>query len=155
MTIFIAADHRGFELKNKLIPWLKSQGHTVVDCGNTAYDPGDDYPDFTLVVVRQLFSTEAVENEALGIAICGSGVGVSIAANRFKDIRCALGFNIEQIKHARENDHINVLSLPSDYISFTTAKKIVKTFLTTKPIMKEKYLRRIKKIALISNYSNS
>jgi len=151
MTIFIAADHRGFALKNKLIDWIESEKYQIVDCGNTVYDPDDDYPDFTSGLARQLLSTEAVENEALGIAICGSGVGVCIAANRFKGIRCALGFNPQQIKHARENNHINVLALAADYINLTTAKTFVKTFLTTKLIIKEKYLRRIKKIDLIPN----
>lgn len=146
MTIFIAADHRGFGLKNKLFGWLKSQGYAVVDCGNTTYDPGDDYPDYSSAVANNLLATASVANGALGIVICGSGVGVSIAANRFEGVRCALGFNVEQIKHARENDHINVLALPSDYISFATAKRFIKTFLATKPITKEKYLRRIKKL---------
>jgi ribose 5-phosphate isomerase B len=145
MTIFIAADHRGFELKNKLIKWLKSQKYQVIDCGNTIYDPTDDYPDYISEVTKRLLATEAVAEEALGIVICGSGVGVCIAANRFKGIRCALGFDVHQIKHGCENDHINVLALPADYINLTTAKRFIKTFLTTKPVMKEKYLRRIRK----------
>ncbi len=152
MKIYIAADHRGFELKNKLISWLKPRGYEVVDGGNTVYDPEDDYPDYISELAKRPLSTEAVAKGALGIVICGSGVGVSIAANRFKGVYCALGFNVEQVKHARENDHINVLALPADYLDFEKAKEFVKTFLMTKPIMKEKYLRRIRKIDLISNY---
>lgn len=155
MTIFIAADHRGFALKNKLIEWLRSKKYKVADRGNTVYNPDDDYPDYSSAVANNLLATASVANGALGIIICGSGVGVSIAANRFKGVRCALGFNVEQIKHARENDHINALALPANYIDFSTAKKFIKTFLTTKLIRKEKYLRRIKKIDLICNYSNS
>lgn len=146
MTIFIAADHRGFELKNKLIDWLRSEKYQVIDCGNTVFDPEDDYPDFVLKLAKAL--SKKKNTRALGIVICGSGVGVSIAANRFKGIRCALGFNKDQIKHACENDHINVLALASDYLDFEKAKDFVKTFLTTKPIIKEKYLRRIKKLEI-------
>jgi len=149
MTIFIAADHRGFKLKNKLIKWLKSQKYQVIDCGNTIYDPEDDYPDFVKLVVKHLtmrnHAKHSTKQHEMGVLICGSGVGVSIASNRFRGVRCALGFNAKQIKHARENDHINVLALAADYISLTTAKTFVKTFLTTEPIMKEKYLRRIRK----------
>jgi Ribose 5-phosphate isomerase RpiB len=91
----------------------------------------------------------------LGIVICGSGVGVSITVNRFKGVRCALGFSWDQVKHAKENDHINVLALASDYLkngndengkSLELAKKLVDVFIETKPKMEEKYLRRIKKI---------
>lgn len=146
MTIFLAADHRGFKLKNKLINWLKSEKYQAVDCGNTVLDPEDDYPDFASKVAKALLKEKS--NKALGIVICGSGVGVSIAANRFKGIRCALGFNSSQIKHARQNDHINVLALAADYFNFEKVKKFVKTFLTTKPIRKEKYLRRIRKLEI-------
>lgn len=146
MNIFIAADHRGFEFKEKIKDWLKKQGYQVIDCGNKVYDPNDDYPDYSLELSRRLISTKAMENGALGIVICGSGVGVSVAANRVKGIRCGLGFDADQIKHARENDHINVLALPSDYLSLEKAKKFISTFLKAKPKNEERYLRRIRKL---------
>jgi ribose 5-phosphate isomerase B len=152
MTIFIAADHRGFELKNKLIEYLQEKNIRVEDMGNYQYDPLDDYPDFAKKVAQAVLQNP---KDFLGIVICGSGVGVSIVVNRFKGIRCGLGFSSDQVKHAKENDHINVLALASDYLKngngengngLDLVKKIVDTFIETKPKMEEKYLRRIKKI---------
>jgi ribose 5-phosphate isomerase B len=120
--------------------------------GNYQYDPLDDYPDFAKKVAQAVLQNP---KDFLGIVICGSGVGVSIVVNRFKGIRCALGFSSKQVKHAKENDHINVLALASDYLKngngengngLDLVKKIVDTFIETKPKMEEKYLRRIKKI---------
>lgn len=148
MKIFIGSDHRGFELKGKLIDWLKSEGHEVEDCGNSKYDPLDDYVDFANCVTDAVCQVRQStgDNEVLGIVICGSGVGVSVAANRHKGIICALGFDSHQIAHARRNDHINVLALPSNYVEFEKAKEIVMAFLTAKPKSDEKYLRRAKKL---------
>jgi ribose 5-phosphate isomerase B len=152
MTIFIAADHRGFELKNKLIEYLQEKNIRVEDMGNYQYDPLDDYPDFAKKVAQAVLQNP---KDFLGIVICGSGVGVSIVVNRFKGIRCGLGFSPDQVKHIRENDHINVLALASDYLKngdgekgngLAWAKKLVDTFIETQPKMEEKYLRRIKKI---------
>lgn len=112
MTIFIGADHRGFELKNKLIEYLQEKNIRVEDLGNYQYEPLDDNPDFAKKVAQAVLQNP---HEFLGILICGSGVGVSITANRFKGIRCVLGFNENQVRHARENDHVNTLALPSEY----------------------------------------
>lgn len=143
MTIFIAADHRGFDLKNKLIDYLHEKNIRVEDLGAYEYQPEDDYPDFAQKVSQAVLQNP---QEFLGIVICGSGVGVSIAANRHKGIRCALGFREDQVRHARENDHINVLALASDFTSFEEAVKLIEAFLQAKPKEEEKYLRRIKKL---------
>lgn len=143
MTIFIAADHRGFELKNKLIDYLHEKNIRVEDLGAYEYQPEDDYPDFAQKVAQAVLQNPA---EFLGVVICGSGVGMSIAANRFKGIRGALGFNQEQVQHARENDHINVLALASDFVNFEEAAKLIEAFLAAKPKQEEKYLRRVKKL---------
>ncbi len=143
MTIFIAADHRGFELKNKLIDYLQNKNIRVEDLGAYEYNPEDDYPDFGQKAAQAVLQNP---QEFLGIVICGSGVGVSIIANRHQGIRCALGFSEQQVKHARENDHINVLALASDFINFETATKLIEAFLSAKPKTEEKYLRRIKKL---------
>jgi len=152
MTIFIGADHRGFELKNKLIEYLQEKNIRVEDMGNYQYDPLDDYPDFAKKVAQAVLQNP---QNNLGIVICGSGVGVSIVANRFQGIRCGLGFSPDQVKHIRENDHINVLALASDYLKdgfeengkgLELAKQLVDVFIETSPKMEEKYLRRIKKI---------
>ena len=143
MNIFFGADHRGLELKNKLIEYLQEKNIRIQDFGNYQFDPNDDYPDFAQKVAQAVSQTP---EDAFGIVICGSGVGVSIASNRTKGIYCALGFDEIQIKHARENDHINMLALASDYIDFEKAKKIVDIFISTPIINEEKYLRRLKKL---------
>ncbi len=147
MTIFIAADHRGFELKNKIIEYLHEKNTRIEDLGNYQYDPQDDYPDFARKVAQAVLQNT---KEFFGIVICGSGVGVSIVANRFPGIRCAIGFKKEQVIHARENDSVNVLALPSDYIDFETTKEFIDVFLKTQPKQEEKYARRIKELDTIS-----
>ncbi|MCS6956376.1 MAG: RpiB/LacA/LacB family sugar-phosphate isomerase [Patescibacteria group bacterium] len=143
MTIFIAADHRGLELKNQIIEYLHEKDIRIEDLGAYEYNPEDDYPDFAKKVAQAVLQNP--ENH-LGIVICGSGVGVTICANRFKGIRCALGFDEKQIIHSRENDHINVLALASDYIDFEKAKVLVDSFFNASCKNEEKYLRRIKKL---------
>lgn len=145
MTIFIGADHRGFELKNKLIEYIQEKNIRVEDLGAYEYNAQDDYPDFAQKVAQALLQNP---KEFLGVTICGSGNGVAMAANRHKGVYCGLGFNEDQVKHMRENDHINMLALPSDYIDFEKAKRFVDIFLSTKPILQEKYLRRLKKLDL-------
>lgn len=147
MTIFIAADHRGFELKNKIIEYLHEKNTRIEDLGNYQYDPQDDYPDFARKVAQAVLQNTV---EFFGIVICGSGVGVSIVANRFPGIRCAIGFKKEQVIHARENDSVNVLALPSDYVDFETTKELIDVFLKTQPKQEEKYARRIKELDTVS-----
>jgi len=143
MTIFIAADHRGFELKNKLVEYIQEKNIRVEDLGNFQLDPLDDYPDFAQKVAEAVLQNP---QEFLGIGICGSGNGIAVSANRHKGIYCGLAFDESQVKHMRENDHINMLALPSDYLDFEEAKKLVDIFITTSALKQEKYLRRLKKI---------
>ena len=139
MKIFIGADHRGFELKEKLKKELVD--YEVVDLGNSVMDESDDYPDFGALV-----SEKTVKNGGMGIVICGSGVGISIAANKVNGVRCALCWKEEIAKQAREHLDANVLALPSDFVSFEEAKIIVKTFLETKFSGEERHLRRVEKL---------
>jgi ribose 5-phosphate isomerase B len=143
MPVFIAADHRGFDLKNKLVEYLQEINTRVEDFGNYQHDPLDDYPDFAQKVA-QAVQQNPVDN--LGIVICGSAIGVSIAVNRFKQIRCGVALNEDQVKHGRENDHTNILAIPSDYVDFDTAKKYIDIFLASRPKLDEKYIRRGKKL---------
>lgn len=138
MRIYIGADHRGFELKQSLIPWLTSLGHEVIDSGNSQLDGDDDYVVYAREVARQVVN----EPESLGIVICGSGVGVSIAANRVHGVRCGLALSPEQVAHARSNDHINILALASECMPQETIQECITTFITTSPIMSERYLHR-------------
>ncbi|OGK19063.1 hypothetical protein A3G67_01230 [Candidatus Roizmanbacteria bacterium RIFCSPLOWO2_12_FULL_40_12] len=141
MTVFIGADHRGFELKNKLVEYLQEKNIRVEDLGNYELDPVDDYPDFSAKVAQAVLQNP---KEFIGIIVCG-GAGVEITANRFKGIRCVVGFDKEQVKHIKENDHVNVLALPSDYIDFDKAKEFVDVFMETPMKQDEKYLRRVRK----------
>jgi ribose 5-phosphate isomerase B len=143
MTIFIGADHRGFDLKNQIIEFLQEKNIRVEDMGNFEKAPLDDYVDYAKKVAQAVLQNPS---EFLGIVVCGSGVGVAIAANRYKGIRCALGFETDQVKHARENDHINVLSLPAEYINLEQAKQLIEAFMAAQPKNEEKYLRRSNKL---------
>ncbi|OGK15153.1 hypothetical protein A2774_05715 [Candidatus Roizmanbacteria bacterium RIFCSPHIGHO2_01_FULL_39_12c] len=143
MTIFIGADHRGFELKNKLVEHIQDKNIRVEDLGAYEHNPLDDHPDFAQKVAKAVLQNP---DNFLGIVICGSGDGVAISANRFKGIYCGLGYNEDQVKHVRERDHINILSLPADYLDFDKAKRLVDIFITTNPLKEEKYIRRLKKM---------
>lgn len=143
MTIFIGADHRGFEMKNRLIEYLQEKNIRVEDLGAYEHNPEDDNTDYGRKVAQAVLQKP---DEFLGILLCGSGVEISIAANRLKGIRCGLGFDENQIKHARENDNINILSIPSDFINLDKAKAIVDVFIATEAKKDEKYIRRVKKL---------
>lgn len=142
MKIFIGADHRGFELKEKLRSWLNEEGHEVEDCGAHEYEEGDDFIEFAKDTTEKTLAT----NESRGILLCGSGAGVEITANKIRGARCSLGQSPEQIAKARNADDINVLAIASDFIDFDNAKKIVKSFLETPYDPAERHERRISKI---------
>ena len=146
MPVFIATDHRGFELKNKLVEYLQEKDIRIEDFGNYQYDPLDDNPDFAQKVAQAVQQNPEVN---FGIVVCGSGIGVSIAVNRFKKIRCGIALNVDQVRHGRENDHTNILAVASDYTDFETAKKYVDIFLSTQPKNDEKYVRRENKLDVI------
>lgn len=146
MPVFIATDHRGFELKNKLVEYLQEKDIRIEDFGNYRLDPLDDHPDFAQKVAQ---AVQQNPQENLGIVICGSGIGVSIAVNRFKQIRCGLALNIQQVQHGRENDHTNILAIAADYTDFETAKKYIDVFLSARPKDDEKYVRRENKLDVI------
>ena len=107
--IYLGTDHRGFKLKEKIKEWLSEWGHEFEDLGNTVYDKGDDYPDFASAVARKVTENP---RENRGILLCGSGVGMDIAANKFKGVRSALVWSDDEelVKHSRLDDGTNVLS---------------------------------------------
>ncbi len=142
MNIYIASDHRGFLLKEELENWLGGLGQQVIDCGNQIHEATDDYPDFVHPLTQKMIA----DPDSLGIVICGSGIGVTIAANRRHHIRAGLCLRVDQAVHGRTNDFMNVLGLASDYTNPEEAKKIVAGFLGATPIYEEKYIRRVKKI---------
>ncbi len=143
MTIFIGADHRGLELKNAIIEYLHEKNIRIEDLGPYELDPLDDAIDYAQKVAQAVLQNP--ENY-LGITICGSGCAVSMAANRLKGIRSGVAMNPHQSAHLRENDHANILSLAADYNTLEEAHKIVDAFITAKPKMEEKYIRRVNKL---------
>lgn len=142
--IYLGADHRGFELKEKLKRWLKDKKYEFIDLGNEKLDLEDDFPDFTIKVAKKLGKAKDI-----GILFCGSGVGMDIVANRFPKVRCGLGFNSQQMRIARRDDNINCISIPADFVSENEARAIVEMFLETRFANAEKYLRRLRKIEKI------
>jgi ribose 5-phosphate isomerase B len=146
MKIYLGADHRGFELKEKLKAWLTESGYQVEDLGDHLLVPDDDYVDFAEAVAAKVSSEDSPENITRGILICGSGIGMSITANKFKNIRCSLGFDETQIEDGRSHDNVNILALAADQTQEEKAKSLVKKFLETPFTAIDKYKRRIEKI---------
>lgn len=148
MKVFIGADHRGFALKEKIKPWLSRLGHDVVDCGNTVYEKTDDYPDFSFAVADRVVSSVNSRPglEVRGIVICGSGVGVTIAANKVKGARCSTGIVASEIILGREDDDMNILAISANYTKETKAKEMITVFLNTPFKGDERHTRRLKKI---------
>ncbi|MBO6297443.1 MAG: ribose 5-phosphate isomerase B [Lachnospiraceae bacterium] len=142
MKIAIGSDHgKGFELKEKMIAFLKEKGYEVEDKGT--YTPEScDYPDFARPVAEDVAAGKADK----GIVICTTGIGVSITANKVKGIRCALCFNEEMAELTRLHNDSNVLALGAAVVSEEMAKKIAMIWLTTEFSGEERHARRIKKI---------
>ena len=151
MKIYIAADHRGFELKQSLIAFLTQKNIEVVDCGNATLDPDDDFP----VYVHALYEKIKSDPASKGIVACGSGVGVSIAANRYPEIRCGLCFSEKQVQSARAEDDINVLAIPTEYISEELAQTLCTLFLETPTSNAPRYLLRINEINSYADSTNA
>jgi ribose 5-phosphate isomerase B len=149
MTIYIGADHRGFDLKATIAAALVSDGHEVMDVGAAALDPADDYPDFARAVAEKV---AVASGSARGIVICGSGFGADIVANKFKGVRCALAMSPEHIRAGRHEDDVNVLSIAANFITPDQALAIARAFLSTSfEKGTERYARRIQKIAQIED----
>ena len=142
--IYLAADHRGFPLKEKVKQWLTQWGYEHEDMGAFELDLTDDYPVYAKKVAESM-----VEIDDRGILVCGSGVGVDEVANKFDGIRSGLAINKEQIYAARNDDNINVLALASDFIAEEEAKEIIKTFLDTEFADEERFNRRLKEVGEI------
>ncbi len=143
MRIGIASDHRGYDLKEKLKKSLSQ--YEVIDYG-TMNSNRTDYPDYAFLVA------EAVRDEKIqyGIAICGSGIGMSIACNKVKNIRCARVCNLEDAYISRIDNDANIISFSAD-ISLEQAEKMVNTFLNTSFSNEERHKKRIEKIARYEN----
>jgi ribose 5-phosphate isomerase B len=141
--IFLGADHRGYELKEKLKEFLGELGHDYEDVGALEYDKDDDYADYASKAAERVARNPETDR---GVLICRNGVGMDIAANKFKNVRSVLGFDAEQVRLARNDDDANILALPGDFVSEKKAKDIVEMFLETPFDGHERFVRRIEKI---------
>ncbi len=142
--IYIAADHGGFELKNTLVGHLQTQGYEVVDMGAPVFTQDDDYPDFVIPALKHV---QERPTEAVAILLCKNGVGVSMLANKFKGIRCALSWSPDHASSSRVDDNTNVLALPAKYIAADTALKVVDAWLQAEFSNAERHNRRLTKFA--------
>lgn len=141
--IYIGADHAGFKLKEKIIPYLTKLGYQVKDFGNWKYEKEDDFTDFAYSV-----ATAVVKTKNPGILICGTGQGICVAANKVKGTRAYYAYDKNTAAHASKHGHANIICFPG-YLSEKTAQTIIKTWLITKFSKKKKYLRRINKLKKI------
>ena len=145
MKIGIATDHGGIELKKQIQLHLVEAGHELVDFGAFEYDAQDDYPDFVIPLARAVANGE-VER---GVAVCGSGVGACIAANKVKGVRSCLVTDSFSAHQGVEDDDMNLLCLGGRITGPSLAKELVTTFLNANFRTEEKYSRRLRKIAAI------
>jgi RpiB/LacA/LacB family sugar-phosphate isomerase len=145
MRIGIAADHGGFALKQQLRETLGAQGHQVVDFGPARLEPADDYPDFVIPLARAVAAGELER----GVAICTSGVGASIAANKVAGVRAALVHDEFSARQGVEDDDLNVICLGSRVVDYDRACTLVGIFLTARFSAAERHLRRLAKVAAL------
>lgn len=161
MKVYLATDHAGFELKNKIAEFLKTEGYEAEDCGPFSYDKDDDYPDW----VSKAAAKVSENPDSFGIVLGGSGQGEAIVANKFKNVRCALFYGpmippvatditgktsddpYEMLRLTREHNNANMLSLGVRFLTEQDAMRAVKLFLESKYSGEERHARRIKKIS--------
>ena len=141
MIISIGSDHRGYLLKEELIQFLTSSNNKVIDFGTNSTE-SVDYPDFARKVGLSIANGES----DYGVAICGSGIGVSIAANKVKGIRAVNATNKDIAEMSRKHNNANVICFGADFINADTAKKYLNIFLNTEFEGGERHNRRINKI---------
>lgn len=145
MKIAIGNDHGGFELKKAIVVFLKEQDIEVIDVGTHKLLESGDYPDFAEMVAEKVAKNEVDS----GILICGTGIGVSITANKIAGVRAAVVGDVFSAQATKEHNHANVLCLGQRVIGEGLALMIVDTWLKTECSMDERHLRRIEKIHLI------
>ncbi len=161
MKVYLASDHAGFELKEKVKTFLQEGGYQIEDCGAESFSSNDDYPDFIAKAAKEV--SEDPENSR-GIIFGGSGQAEAMVANKFKNVRCALFYaavapngaadvtgrtsedRFEMIRLTREHNDANMLSIGARFVSEEEAKKAVELWLTNQFTNEERHVRRIEKI---------
>ncbi len=149
MKVYLATDHAGLELKDKIKDFLKRKNMDVEDMGAYEFNNNDDYPD----LIKRAAEKVSENPDDFAIIFGKSGGGEAIVANKFKNVRAGLGFNEENVKLLREHNNANVLSLGSAFVDERTAEEFVELFLNTPFSGDQRHVRRIEKIKEIeSNY---
>ena len=141
--IYLAADHRGFELKEAIKKYLTEQGYEVEDVGAFAYDKDDDYVDFARAASEKIAENPAHHK---GVFICGSGNGMDIVANKYRGLHAAKCSDVACAIQSREHGNTNVLTLGADMFSAEVAKEIVMAWLEAQFTGEERHARRLEKI---------
>src|SRR6516162_4842538 len=145
MRVGIATDHGGFGLKEELVAQLRAAGHEVVDFGAHGLAPGDDYPDFVVPLARAVATGEVDR----GVAICGSGVGASVCANKIPGVRAGLIHDHFSARQGVEDDHMNILCMGGRTVGPAVAWDLVQTYLEAEYSQAERHLRRLGEVASI------
>lgn len=145
MKIYLATDHGGFELKELIKNYLVGKGFDVEDCGNFQKDPDDDYPDWISKGAEKV----SKDPSSLGIFFGRSGAGECIVANKFKNVRAAVGYNSQNVELSRAKNNANVLCIGADFVNSEQVKEFVDLFLNTTFSNEERHIRRINKIVSI------
>jgi ribose 5-phosphate isomerase B len=145
MRVGIATDHGGFDLKEELVKKLQEAGHEVVDFGAHRLSEGDDYPDYVVPLAHAVAAQEVDR----GVAICGSGVGASVCANKIPGIRAALIHDHFSAKQGVEDDHMNILCMGGRTVGPAVAWDLVQTFLQAEFSQAPRHLRRMSKVAFL------
>ena len=151
MQVGIAADHGGFELKERLGAALRSSGFEVVDFGAYRLNPDDDYPDFIIPLAKAVAGREVTR----GVAVCGSGVGACIAANKIPGARAAMVFDMYSAHQGVEDDDLNILCLGGRVVGYSLAWDLIQTFLNARFTGEERHRRRLAKILALEGERKS
>jgi ribose 5-phosphate isomerase B len=147
MHVGICTDHGGFELKNQLAQKLRAAGHEVTDFGAFSLNPQDDYPDFVIPLARAVAGGKVVR----GVAVCGSGVGAAVCANKIAGVRAALIEDHFSARQGVEDDHMNVICLGGRIVGAELAWDLVEAFLAAEFSQAERHLRRLGKVAALEH----
>lgn len=145
MKIYIAADHRGFELKEKIKNWLSDWKYDFDDLGAFLFDEADDYPFYA----GKVGSLVGSKDGTMGILLCGSGIGVEVVANKFDGVRAGIGKSPEQVRAGRNDDDMNILVIAADFTKEGQAKEMLKIFLETSFAGKARFNKRLEEIEKI------
>lgn len=145
MIVALGCDHAGFPLKERIVAAIEAEGHAVLDCGARELAPDDDYPDYARAVGEALVAGDADR----GVLVCGSGVGVAVAACKIPTVRAAMAHDTFSARQGVEDDGLNVLALGARVVGPELAAEVVRAFLGAEFSGAERHVRRSRKVEAI------